>query len=141
MKTKRYLMSISVRATMCWIILLAMILYLRRTSAKFGDIAEHYAKITTLYSKYESYDNSCMNESRTSKVLDPWVQRMTAKYWRLSDYPWLWVEDDELPPPEGIQFLKKMRSSGENYNVACKTFRRTNPPFWTILWTWKVKGQ
>ena len=66
---------------------------------------------------------------------DAWACMLAAKYWRLSDYPWLPVEPDP-PPPEPLPHPRCAIDLPAEMQSGCWN-RDSRPPFWTLLWTWR----
>ena len=67
-----------------------------------------------------------------------WANKMTEKYWRLADRPWLSVEPD--PPRLGlarprlaIDCPAELRARGGS----CHRYGDQFYPWWTFLWTWR----
>jgi hypothetical protein len=117
--------------------IIALALAMRRQSAAYHQRAEAYAWIAFHHGSGVWDENGqLVDRDPATRVRDAWAQKMAEKYWRLSDDPWLPVEPDPPPPPEALSHLTATLEP-PTVDAPNWEFRLTNPPAWTLLWTWQ----
>jgi hypothetical protein len=84
-----------------------------------------------------------IGEDENTQLQDEWARKLARKYRRLSDYPWLPVDPDPLPPERlahpraaagvPVQWLQ------EEWDYSMVDSVYSNSPWWTFLWTWRPR--
>jgi hypothetical protein len=85
-------------------------------------------------------DGRLVNRYDTENDLlhDAWAWRTTAKYRRLSYYPWLVVEPDP-PPPQRLAHPRRALELPAQDGALRVSVLDSSPPVWTYLWTWRAE--
>jgi hypothetical protein len=109
---------------------------MRQRSAAYERRAQAYAWMTFHSGSGVLIDGEWVERDPVVRVRDAWARKMAEKYWNLSDYPWLPAGRDPSPPPEALLDLTDTGDPRSEAYMAKWSLRHTDPPSWTLLWTW-----